>query len=67
MPVPADIVFCSSSRCSFYSLQRQLKDMNSLQSDFTKSLATADASLQQTNVLLQLMEKSQEVETKLVL
>lgn len=35
--------------------------MNSLQNEFTKSLATADASLLQTNVLLQLMEKSQEV------
>lgn len=35
--------------------------MNSLQSEFTKSLAEADASLLQTNVLLQLMEKSQEV------
>lgn len=35
--------------------------MNSLQSEFTKSLAEADASLLQTNILLQLMEKSQEV------
>lgn len=41
--------------------------MNSLQSDFTKSLATADASLLQTNIMLKLMGKSQEVETKLVL
>ncbi|XP_045705786.1 laminin subunit alpha-3 isoform X2 [Phyllostomus hastatus] len=47
------------------SLKRQVKDMNSLQSDFTKSLATADSSLQQTNVLLQLMEKSQEEYKKL--
>lgn len=35
--------------------------MNALQSEFTTSLAAADASLLQTNVLLQLMEKSQEV------
>lgn len=39
--------------------------MNSLQSDFTKSLATADSSLLQTNVLLQLMEKSQQDYKKL--
>ncbi|XP_006104519.1 laminin subunit alpha-3 [Myotis lucifugus] len=42
------------------SIQRQVREMNSLQSEFTKSLAEADASLLQTNVLLQLMEKSQE-------
>ncbi|KAM5304312.1 laminin subunit alpha-3 isoform 1-T1 [Glossophaga mutica] len=47
------------------SLKRRVKEMNSLQSDFTKSLATADSSLQQTNVLLQLMEKSQEEYKKL--
>ena len=41
--------------------------MNSLQSDFTKSLATADSSLMQTNIVLQLMKKSHEVEAKLVL
>ncbi|KAM7127014.1 laminin subunit alpha-3 isoform 1-T1 [Molossus nigricans] len=47
------------------SIKRQIKEMNSLQSDFTKSLATADSSLLQTNVLLQLMEKSQEDYKKL--
>lgn len=41
--------------------------MNSLQSDFSKYLTTADSSLLQTNTLLQLMGKSQEVETKLIL
>lgn len=41
--------------------QRQVREMNALQSEFTKSLAAADSSLLQTNVLLQLMEKSQEV------
>lgn len=67
IPAPADKIFCSSSRYSFYSLQRQVQEMNSLQSDFTKSLATADSSLLQTNIMLKLMEKSQEVETKLIL
>lgn len=47
------------------SIKRQVKEMNSLQSDFTKSLATADSSLLQTNVLLQLMEKSQQDYKKL--
>ncbi|XP_054439429.1 laminin subunit alpha-3 isoform X2 [Pteronotus mesoamericanus] len=42
------------------SIKRQVKEMNSLQSDFAKSLATADSSLLQTNVLLQMMEKSQQ-------
>ncbi|XP_054579702.1 laminin subunit alpha-3 isoform X4 [Eptesicus fuscus] len=42
------------------SIQRQVREMNALQSEFTKSLAAADSSLLQTNVLLQLMEKSQE-------
>ncbi|XP_066102434.1 laminin subunit alpha-3 isoform X1 [Saccopteryx bilineata] len=42
------------------SLKRHVNEMNSLQSDFTKSLATADSSLRQTNDLLQLLEKSQE-------
>lgn len=41
--------------------------MNSLQSDFTKHLATADSSLLQTNVALELMSKSHEVEAKLFL
>lgn len=45
---------------SFFS-QRQVRDMDALQNTFTTSLAAADASLLQTNVLLQLMEKSQEV------
>lgn len=47
------------------SIKRQIQEMNSLQSDFTKSLATADASLLQTNVVLQLMGKSQEEYKKL--
>lgn len=46
-------------------IKRQVQEMNSLQSDFTKSLATADASLLQTNVVLQLMEKNQEAYKKL--
>ena len=65
MPVPSDNISCSSQ--IFFSLQRQVKEMNSLQSDFTKSLATADSSLMQTNIVLQLMKKSHEVEAKLVL
>ncbi|KAM5219505.1 laminin subunit alpha-3 isoform 2-T2 [Hipposideros larvatus] len=47
------------------SIKRQVQEMNSLQSDFTKSLATADASLLQTNVVLQLMGKNQEAYEKL--
>ncbi|XP_004421058.1 PREDICTED: laminin subunit alpha-3 isoform X1 [Ceratotherium simum simum] len=47
------------------SIKRQVKEMNSLQSDFTKYLSTADASLLQTNVVLQLMRKSQEEYEKL--
>lgn len=47
------------------SIRRQVQEMNSLQSDFTKSLATADASLRQTSVVLQLMKKSQEAYEKL--
>ncbi|XP_021568496.1 laminin subunit alpha-3, partial [Carlito syrichta] len=41
------------------AIQRQVKEINSLQSDFTKYLSTADLSLLQTNAVLQLMEKSQ--------
>ncbi|XP_042817416.1 laminin subunit alpha-3 isoform X3 [Panthera tigris] len=47
------------------SIKRQVKEMNSLQSDFTKYLSTADSSLLQTNTLLQLMGKSQEEYEKL--
>ncbi|XP_019321081.2 laminin subunit alpha-3 isoform X2 [Panthera pardus] len=47
------------------SIKRQVKEMNSLQSDFTKYLSTADSSLLQTNTLLQLMRKSQEEYEKL--
>lgn len=46
-------------------IKRQVQEMNSLQSDFTKSLATADASLLQTNIVLKLMEKNQEAYEKL--
>ncbi|KAK2509506.1 hypothetical protein MC885_005672 [Smutsia gigantea] len=42
------------------SIKRQVKEMNSLQSDFTKYLATANSSLLQINIMLQLMKKSQE-------
>lgn len=38
-----------------------MKETSSLQSDFTKFLATADSSLLQTNIVLQQMEKSQKV------
>ncbi|XP_078204024.1 laminin subunit alpha-3 isoform X5 [Callithrix jacchus] len=47
------------------AIQRQVKEINSLQSDFTKYLATADSSLLQTNTALQLMEKSQKEYEKL--
>ncbi|XP_012657470.1 laminin subunit alpha-3 [Otolemur garnettii] len=47
------------------AIQRQVKEINSLQSDFTKYLTTADSSLLQTNVLLQLLEKSQKDYEKL--
>ncbi|XP_039073654.1 laminin subunit alpha-3 isoform X2 [Hyaena hyaena] len=47
------------------SIKRQVKEMNSLQSDFTKFLTTADSSLLQTNTQLQLMRKSQEEYEKL--
>ncbi|XP_044630418.2 laminin subunit alpha-3 isoform X1 [Equus asinus] len=47
------------------SIKRQVKEMNSLQSDFNKYLATADASLLQTSAVLQLMRKSQEEYEKL--
>ncbi|XP_024613704.1 laminin subunit alpha-3 isoform X3 [Neophocaena asiaeorientalis asiaeorientalis] len=47
------------------SIKRQVKEMNSLQSDFTKHLATADSSLLQTNVALELMSKSHEEYEKL--
>ena len=66
MAVPSDNVSCVSSRYSF-SLQKQVKEMKSLQSDFTKHLTTAEASLMQTNTVLQLMRKIHEVEAKLVL
>ncbi|XP_045314895.1 laminin subunit alpha-3 isoform X1 [Leopardus geoffroyi] len=47
------------------SIKRQVKEMNSLQSDFAKYLTTADSSLLQTNTLLQLMGKSWEEYEKL--
>ncbi|XP_053427342.1 laminin subunit alpha-3 isoform X2 [Nycticebus coucang] len=47
------------------AIQRQVKEINSLQTDFTKYLTTADSSLLQTNVLLQLLEKSQKEYEKL--
>ncbi|XP_032149077.1 laminin subunit alpha-3 isoform X4 [Sapajus apella] len=47
------------------AIQRQMKEINSLQNDFTKYLATADSSLLQTNIALQLMEKSQKEYEKL--
>ncbi|XP_037662307.1 laminin subunit alpha-3 isoform X2 [Choloepus didactylus] len=47
------------------TIKRQVKETNSLQSDFTKYLTTADSSLLQTNIVLQLMEKSQEEYEKL--
>lgn len=42
------------------SIRRQVKEMNSLKSDFTKYITNADASLQQTRMLLQQMGKSHE-------
>ncbi|XP_074208255.1 laminin subunit alpha-3 isoform X2 [Camelus bactrianus] len=48
------------------SIKRQVKEMNSLQSDFAKHLATADSSLLQANVVLQLMRRSHEEYEKLV-
>ncbi|KAM6218699.1 laminin subunit alpha-3 [Rhynchocyon petersi] len=42
------------------AIKRQVKEISSLQSDFTKYLTTADALLLQTNNMLQLMKKSQE-------
>ncbi|XP_022442545.1 laminin subunit alpha-3 isoform X4 [Delphinapterus leucas] len=47
------------------SIKRQVKEMNSLQSDFSKHLATADSSLLQSNVALELMSKSLEEYEKL--
>uniref|UniRef100_A0A2K6PNI1 Laminin subunit alpha-3 n=1 Tax=Rhinopithecus roxellana TaxID=61622 RepID=A0A2K6PNI1_RHIRO len=47
------------------AIQRQVKEINSLQSDFTKYLTSADSSLLQTNIALQLMEKSQKEYEKL--
>uniref|UniRef100_A0A2R8ZEU5 Laminin subunit alpha-3 n=1 Tax=Pan paniscus TaxID=9597 RepID=A0A2R8ZEU5_PANPA len=47
------------------AIQRQVKEINSLQSDFTKYLTTADSSLLQTNIALQLLEKSQKEYEKL--
>ncbi|XP_008574866.1 PREDICTED: laminin subunit alpha-3 [Galeopterus variegatus] len=47
------------------AIKRQVKEINSLQSDFTKYLTTADASLLQTDNVLQLMEKSQKEYEKL--
>lgn len=57
-------VLSANGKCAhglFYSLQRQMKEMDSLKKDFTKYLATADSSLLQTNNLLQQMDKSQKV------
>lgn len=50
---------CAHGLC--YSLQRQMKEMDSLKNDLTEHLATADASLLQTNSLLQRMDTSQKV------
>ncbi|XP_012581235.1 PREDICTED: laminin subunit alpha-3 [Condylura cristata] len=47
------------------AIKRQVKEMNSLQSDFTKYLNTADSALLQTSATLQLMGKSQEEYEKL--
>nr|XP_035954011.1 laminin subunit alpha-3 isoform X7 [Halichoerus grypus] len=47
------------------SIKTQVQEMNSLQSDFSKYLATADSSLLQTNMLLQRIGKSQEEYEKL--
>ncbi|XP_010585108.1 laminin subunit alpha-3 isoform X2 [Loxodonta africana] len=47
------------------AIKRQVKEIKSLQGDFTKYLSTAGASLLQTNVVLKLMEKSQEDYEKL--
>nr|XP_025742630.1 laminin subunit alpha-3-like [Callorhinus ursinus] len=47
------------------SIKMQVQEMNSLQSDFSKYLATADSSLLQTNMLLQRIGKSQEEYEKL--
>ncbi|XP_030666503.1 laminin subunit alpha-3 isoform X2 [Nomascus leucogenys] len=47
------------------AIQRQVKEINSLQSDFTKYLTNADSSLLQTNIALQLLEKSQKEYEKL--
>nr|XP_021501092.1 laminin subunit alpha-3 isoform X2 [Meriones unguiculatus] len=41
------------------TIQRQMKEINSLKNDFAKYLATADSSLLQTNNLLQQMDRSQ--------
>lgn len=41
------------------AIQRQMKEMDSLKNDLTEHLATADASLLQTNSLLQRMDTSQ--------
>uniref|UniRef100_G3T1I4 Laminin subunit alpha 3 n=1 Tax=Loxodonta africana TaxID=9785 RepID=G3T1I4_LOXAF len=46
------------------AIKRQVKEIKSLQGDFTKYLSTAGASLLQTNVVLKLMEKSQEKKKK---
>ncbi|XP_076991904.1 laminin subunit alpha-3 isoform X2 [Tamandua tetradactyla] len=50
---------------SLETIKRQVKEINALQSDFTKYLTTADSSLLQTKLVLQLMEKSQEGYEKL--
>ncbi|XP_055994419.1 laminin subunit alpha-3 [Sorex fumeus] len=47
------------------SIRRKVKEMDSLQSDFTKYITNADASLQQTRVVLQQMGRSQEDYEKL--
>nr|XP_051707297.1 laminin subunit alpha-3 isoform X2 [Oryctolagus cuniculus] len=41
------------------AIKRRVKEISSLQSDFTKFLTTADSSLLQTNIMLQQMEESQ--------
>ncbi|XP_073926279.1 laminin subunit alpha-3 isoform X3 [Castor canadensis] len=47
------------------AIKRQVKEIDSLQSEFTKYLTTADSSLLQMNNVLQLMDKSQKEYEKL--
>uniref|UniRef100_A0A8C5NVV6 Laminin subunit alpha-3 n=1 Tax=Jaculus jaculus TaxID=51337 RepID=A0A8C5NVV6_JACJA len=47
------------------AIQRQVKEMTSLKSDFTKYLTTADSSLLQTNNVLQLLDSNQKEYEKL--